>query len=173
MEQEERELSITQLRNGSTNILIATDLAARGLDIPELDCIIHFHIPKYEKEFTHRNGRTARMHAQGMVVILLKETDEFSYLDNNIATFKLDQQAVSHPEWITMKLPLGKKDKINKIDIVGFMLKIVGLKKEELGLIEVKDRIAYAAVSAKKAKSVEQAAKGKRIKGKLAKFHIV
>ena len=173
MEQEERELSITQLRNGSTNILIATDLAARGLDIPELDCIIHFHIPKYEKEFTHRNGRTARMHAKGTVIILLKETDEFSYLDQNIPTFKVDQKEVAHPKWITMKLPLGKKDKINKIDIVGFMYKTIGIAKDELGIIEVKDRISYAAVAANKAKMIEQKGKGQRIKGKLAKFHIV
>lgn len=173
LEQEERELSITQLRNGSTNILISTDLAARGLDIPQLDCIIHFHIPKYEKEFTHRNGRTARMHAHGSAIILLKETDEFSYLDQNIPTFKLDQKPVTHPDWITLKLPLGRKDKINKIDIVGFMYKTIGLNKEELGIIEVKDRISYTAVVADKAKMIEEKGKDQRIKGKLAKFHIV
>lgn len=173
MEQEERELSITQLRNGSTNILIATDLAARGLDIPELDCIIHFHIPKYEKEFTHRNGRTARMHASGSAILLLKDTDDFTYLEPNIASFKVDMQAVSHPEWITIQLPRGKKDKINKIDIVGFLLKTIGLKKDELGLIEVKDRVSYTAVKASIAKRVVKESNGKRIKGKLAKFSII
>lgn len=173
MEQEERELSITQLRNGSTNILIATDLAARGLDIEDLDAIVHYHIPKYEAEFTHRNGRTARMHASGLAILLLRPSDSFTYLDDNIPTFAVDVQSIEHPDWITIKIPHGKKDKVNKIDVLGFLCKTIGLEAKSVGLIEIRDKVSYTAVQADQAKKVIQKSVDKRIKGKLAKCTIV
>ena len=71
MEQEERERVLCKFRNGSTYIFISTDLASRGLDIPEIKYIIHYHLPEKPESFTHRNGRTARMNASGTAFLLL------------------------------------------------------------------------------------------------------
>ena len=65
MEQPDRERALYKFRNGSCHVLISTDLAARGLDIPEIEHIIHYHLPVNEEAFTHRNGRTARWDATG------------------------------------------------------------------------------------------------------------
>lgn len=70
LEQNERERALIKFRNGSYRILLATDLASRGLDIPEIKFIIHYHLPIKEEEFTHRNGRTARMHQSGIAYVL-------------------------------------------------------------------------------------------------------
>jgi superfamily II DNA/RNA helicase len=71
MEQQERDAALCKFRNGTTNVLVTTDLAARGLDIPNIRYIIHFHLPHTEDLFTHRNGRTARMEASGTAILIL------------------------------------------------------------------------------------------------------
>lgn len=76
MDQDDRERILIQFRNGSLNYLVTTDLAARGLDIPEMKHVIHYHLPAKESEFVHRNGRTARMHASGTAYILLYKEDK-------------------------------------------------------------------------------------------------
>src|SRR5690606_11698660 len=80
LEQADRELALIRFRNNSNRIWLTTDLAARGLDIPEVDVIIHYQLPYKEDAFIHRNGRTARMHAKGEVIVMLKPDDDFPYL---------------------------------------------------------------------------------------------
>jgi superfamily II DNA/RNA helicase len=70
MEQIDRERALIKFRNGTHQLLIATDLASRGIDVPEIKFIIHYHLPNRSQEFTHRNGRTARMNADGTAYIL-------------------------------------------------------------------------------------------------------
>ena len=77
LEQMEREQTLVQFRNGSVQYLVATDLAARGLDIPEVKYVIHYHLPATREEFTHRNGRTARMHASGTAYIIAYAQEPF------------------------------------------------------------------------------------------------
>jgi len=91
LEQMDRELALLKFRNKSNQILITTDLAARGLDIPEVDAIIHYQLPPREDAFIHRNGRTARMEATGTVYILLKPEDTFSYLAEDLEEEDLSQ----------------------------------------------------------------------------------
>ncbi len=76
MDQDERERALIQFRNGSVSYLVTTDLAARGLDIPEMKHVIHYHLPSKEDEFTHRNGRTARMLATGTAYIIAHESEK-------------------------------------------------------------------------------------------------
>lgn len=174
MEQDDRERALLKFRNGSVKILITTDLAARGLDIPEVEYIIHYQLPYTKEAFVHRNGRTARMNAKGTAYLIFAEGEEFPYLNNNIEVEKLDgkYKVPADSEWQTIYLAAGKKDKVNKIDIVGFLLKVGGLAKEDLGLIEVKDLSAYAAVKRKFAPQLISNLSGQKIKGKKIKVEI-
>lgn len=148
MEQEDRERALIKFRNGSHRILITTDLASRGLDIPEIEYIVHYQLPHNEEAFTHRNGRTARMHAKGTAYLILTADEKLPYL--KIAP-KVEQIPGNLPlpkpaEWATLYIAAGKKDKINKVDIVGLLLQKGRLAKDDLGLIEVLDHSSYAAV---------------------------
>ena len=174
MEQEERERALLKFRNGSVKILITTDLAARGLDIPEVGYIVHYQLPYTKDAFVHRNGRTARMQAKGVAYLIFSEDEEFPYLDKDIEVEQLDENYVVPPdsEWQTIYLAAGKKDKINKIDIVGFLIKAGGLAKEDLGLIEVKDLSAYAAVKRKFVPQLIKKLSGQKIKGRKIKVEV-
>lgn len=149
LDQVVRERVIAKFRNGSCNVLVCTDLAARGLDIPEVKNVVHYHFPANEDSYTHRNGRTARMNAEGNVfVILNKEETLPSYIHTlpEIVDLTDSRELPSKPYWSTIYIGKGKKDKLNKVDIVGFLMQKGNLRSEEIGLIEVKDNFAYVAV---------------------------
>jgi len=169
MEQEARELALARFRNGSARTLLATDLAARGLDISEIESIIHYHLPPDEASFTHRNGRTARMDAKGTAIVLLGPEERLpSFLQNkNFARLELpDQPALPPPpDWLTLYISAGKKDKLSKADILGFLTQAAGLEKKDAGLMEVKDFSAFVAVRAGKEQQVLRAAKSAKLKG--------
>ena len=168
MEQEDRERSLYKFRNGSCHVLISTDLAARGLDIPDIDHIVHYHMPIQEDGYIHRNGRTARWEAEGHSYIILHGEETLPvYVSEEPEIFELPEQTPkpSQPEFVTLYIGKGKKDKINKIDIVGFLSKKGNLGKEEIGRIDVKDHYAFAAVSRKKVKQTLQLIRNEKIKG--------
>ncbi len=173
MEQEDRERSLLKFRNGTHQLLITTDLASRGLDIPEIEYIIHYQLPHNEEAFTHRNGRTARMHAKGTAYLILSEDEKLDYLKKP----EVEQlpEKLSLPEitpWATLYIAAGKKDKVNKVDIVGLLLKKGELAKEDLGLIEVLDKTSYAAVKRKQIERLVGKLKGEKIKNKKVKIEI-
>ncbi|TKC06904.1 DEAD/DEAH box helicase [Pedobacter frigoris] len=174
MEQDERERALLKFRNGSIKILITTDLAARGLDIPEVECIIHYQLPYTEDAFLHRNGRTARMNAKGTAYLVIAEDEKYPFLKQNIETESLKGKFAlpKDSEWQTLYIAAGKKDKINKIDIVGLLLKKGGLQKEDVGLIEVKDQTSYVAIKRKMVGKVLSALTNERIKNKKVKIEI-
>lgn len=174
MEQEDRERALLKFRNGSIKILITTDLAARGLDIPEVGYIIHYQLPHTKDAFVHRNGRTARMKAAGTAYLIFSEGEKFAYLEDTIDIEALNNNYTVPPdsEWQTIYLAAGKKDKVNKIDIVGFLIKVGGLTKDDVGLIEVKDVSAYAAVKRKLAPQLVKQLSGQKIKGRKVKVEI-
>ncbi|MFZ4860621.1 DEAD/DEAH box helicase [Sphingobacterium sp. Mn56C] len=172
LEQRDRELSILKFRNNSNRILLTTDLAARGLDIPEIDLIVHYQLPSKEDAFIHRNGRTARMKTTGEVILMLKPDDVFTYLPENTEELLLEEDYELPPNspYTTLYIPFGKKDKVNKIDIVGYILQLKGLEKDDLGVIEVKDNEAYIAVKRKVASIIIKEGSTGKIKGKKVKF---
>ena len=168
MEQEDRERSLYKFRNGSCPVLISTDLAARGLDIPDIDNIIHYHMPIQEDGYIHRNGRTARWEAEGNSYIILHGEETLpAYVKEEPETFILPDVTPkpSQPEFVTLYIGKGKKDKINKIDIVGFLFKKGNLNKEDVGRIDVKDHYAFAAISRKKVRQTLNLIRNKKIKG--------
>ena len=174
MEQEDRERALLKFRNGSYPILITTDLASRGLDIPDIEYVIHYQLPHNEEAFTHRNGRTARMHATGTSYLLLAADEKPAYLKTLPEKELLPTDLVlpqSSP-WMTLYIAAGKKDKVNKVDVVGLLLQKGGLAKEDLGLIEVLDFSAYAAIKRNRIEQTVALVKAEKIKNKKVKIEI-
>ncbi|MCW3076181.1 MAG: helicase, partial [Bacteroidetes bacterium] len=175
LEQIDREKTLIKLRNGSINLLISTDLAARGLDIPEIEAVIHYQLPATEDVMIHRNGRTARMNAKGTVYFLL---DAEEYLPPFLKVKPEEETlpgkfiAPKASEWKTLYISAGKKDKVNKMDIVGMLLQKGGLQKDELGKIEVLDHSAYVAIKSSKIIKTLQKIREERIKNKKVKMEI-
>ncbi len=175
MEQRYRDSALCKFRNGTATILITTDLAARGLDIPNIRYIIHYHLPLTEDIYTHRNGRTARMDASGTAVLLLSADEHVpNYITGAVEEMPLEgpYEIPDKPKWTTLFIPLGKKNKVNKIDIVGFLAKKGALKQDDIGLIEVKDFFSFAAVRRTKASHLLHLVKEERLKGKKVKVEV-
>ncbi|MCB6078620.1 DEAD/DEAH box helicase [Flavobacterium psychrophilum] len=175
MDQDERERALIQFRNGSVSYLITTDLAARGLDIPEMKHVIHYHLPSKEDEFTHRNGRTARMLATGTAYLVIHESEKkLEYIDYKMPVLEVENSTSlpKAPEFQTIYISGGKKTKLNKIDIVGFFSQKGKLEKGDLGLIEVKDFISFAAVKSKKVKDLLNNIRDEKMKGKKFKIEV-
>lgn len=168
LEQHEREDALYKFSNGSANIFVSTDLGARGLDIPDIDNIIHYHLPECEDSYIHRVGRTARWEATGKAFFLLGPSEDIpSYVDAEVEDYEIpsDLPALAKPRMATIYIGKGKKDKISKGDIVGYLCKIGQLQSSEIGKIDVKDRYAYVAVSRTKLKQVLKLTAGQKIKG--------
>ncbi|MBU6343198.1 MAG: DEAD/DEAH box helicase [Bacteroidetes bacterium] len=175
MEQLEREKALIRFRNGSTVFLVASDLAARGLDIPEVKYVIHYELPTQKDDFIHRNGRTARMFAEGTAFLLLSETAELPpYLTEELDFFEIppNNPQPPAPHWATLYISGGKKDKLSKVDIVGFLCQKGQLDKAEIGKIELMDFMSFVAVSAEKADTVVKLVQPEKMKGKKYKIGI-
>ncbi|MDB5197869.1 MAG: box helicase [Flaviaesturariibacter sp.] len=175
MEQREREIALAKFRNGSVNFLVTTDLAARGLDIPNIRYIIHFHLPLTEDSFTHRNGRTARMDASGTAVLIIGPDEKLPpYVTAPVETLTIPEETEipEKPKWTTLFVGAGKKDKVNKVDIVGFLSNRGDLKQEDIGLIEVKDFFSFVAIRKSRASHTLQLIKEQKLKNKKIKIDI-
>lgn len=174
MEQPDRERALSHFRNGSTTVFISTDLAARGLDIPEVKHVIHYHLPINEEGYIHRNGRTARMQAEGDAYLILNEMESVpDYIMQEPEEFFLPHIAkkTPPPPWATLTINRGKRDKLSKKDIVGFLFQKGGLEKDELGVVEIKESCAYAAVKRDKLSAVIARIQDEKIKNMKAKFY--
>lgn len=171
LEQHEREAALYRFANGSANILVATDLASRGLDIPDIDNIIHYHIPETQENYTHRVGRTARWDKEGRAFFLLHQSEHIpEYVSEEVEDYVIDKSELSpdvpmKPKMVTLYIGKGKKDKLSKGDIVGFLCKKGGLKADEIGMISVLERYTYVAVVRQHLKSVLRQVQGEKIKG--------
>lgn len=167
LEQPDRERALSKFRNGSCFVFVSTDLASRGLDIPEIRNVIHFDIPVRNDEYVHRNGRTARMDAEGTAYSLLAANETLpDFISPTPASFVLPAKipAIPQPQWATVYIGKGKKDKLSKMDIVGFLFKKGGLEREELGMVEVKEFYSYAAIKVSKVNELLKAVSGEKIK---------
>jgi superfamily II DNA/RNA helicase len=175
LEQPERERALSKFRNGSCTTFISTDLASRGLDIPEIRNVIHFDAPVRNEEFVHRNGRTARMKAEGSAFMLLAASENLpGFITDQLQQFLLPvlTSAPPKPEWATLYIGKGKKDKLSKMDVVGFMFKKGQLAKEELGMVEVKDYYSFVAIKVNKVKEVLRLVANEKIKNMKTKIEL-
>lgn len=168
MEQPDRERALYKFRNGSCAVLISTDLAARGLDIPGIENVVHYHPPVNEEAYTHRNGRTARWEASGNAYLVLHAEERVpEYISEDIETYEFPETLPkpAKPRWATLYIGKGKKDKLNKIDIVGFLYKKGGMAREDVGQVDVKEHYAFVAVRRSKMKQLLTLVRGEKIKG--------
>lgn len=175
MDQPDREKALVKFRNGTHQVLVTTDLASRGLDIPDVQQVIHYQIPFTEESFTHRNGRTARMKASGKAYLLLSDEEyKPAYINEEVEEVTITEEfkMFDASPWATLYIAAGKKDKVNKIDVVGLLYKKANLQKEEIGLIEVFDHMSYVAVNRKKINAVVQLLKPEKIKGRKYKLGV-
>jgi superfamily II DNA/RNA helicase len=125
-------------------------------------------MPIQEDGYIHRNGRTARWEAEGNSYIILHGEETLpAYVGEEPETFLLPEVTPkpSQPEFVTLYIGKGKKDKINKIDIVGFLSKKGQLNREEVGRIDEKDHYSFAAISRKKARQTLALIRNEKIKG--------
>ena len=175
LEQDERERALLKFRNGSHQILITTDLAARGLDIPEIKNIIHYQGATTEEAFIHRNGRTARMNTEGTSWLVLAEKEsvpEFLPVTPEFIDLPDEVAIPEPPQWITLFIGAGKKDKISKTDIVGFLIQKGDLQKEEIGLISILDNASFVAINRVKARHTLAAIKNEKVKNQKVRIAI-
>lgn len=168
LDQQERESSIYKFSNGSVNILVSTDLASRGLDIPDVDNIVHYQLPDQEENYVHRTGRTARWEKEGRAFLLIGPTEAIpAYATSHTQEYSIpvtDSQPAL-PKMATIYIGKGKKDKISKMDVVGFLCKKCQLAPDEIGRIDVNNYYVYVAVQRNKLQEVLKRAKGQKIKG--------
>ena len=169
MEQDHRERALYKFMNGTSNVLVSTDLGSRGIDFPDVDCVVHYHLPLNAEAFTHRNGRTARWDADGRIFFILNEEESLpDYLDEQQVTpFYIPRHlpAVTQPRMGTLYVGKGKKDRISRGDILGFLCKVGGLAKGDIGRIDVRDHCAYAALSRSLLAETLKRLDGQKIKG--------
>ncbi len=173
MEQKDRERALIKFRNGTHQLIIATDLAARGIDINELKFIIHYQFPPKVEEFTHRNGRTARMNSDGIAYVIKWKNEPLPHF---IQADELKVESAPLPsqsEWKTLFISGGRKDKISKGDIAGLFFKQGQLQKEDLGIIELKQDCAFVGVKLSKVNQLIQLVDNTRLKKKKVKVKVI
>ncbi|MCK0133597.1 DEAD/DEAH box helicase [Arenibacter sp. S6351L] len=174
MEQKDRERSLIKFRNGTSQILIATDLAARGIDIPELKYIIHYELPHSSEEFTHRNGRTARVNAKGTAYVLKWEKEQLPEFIKDTGDMDISKKAAPMKQfWETLFISGGRKDKISKGDIAGLFFKQGNVNKDQLGEIELKQDCAFVAVPLSIADQLVDKLNNSRLKKKKVRITIL
>lgn len=176
LDQQQRTVAVDLFANGTTPVLVATDLAARGLDVDNVGAIVHYHLPVDEAAWTHRNGRSARQGGAGDVFVITSEAD------STAPYIVIDRRFQPSPEsdeprrskLATLYFTAGKKEKISRGDVLGFILANSSLEARQIGRINVHDHFALAAVpcasAAELAKSLSAAKlKGKRVRVSLMK----
>lgn len=168
MEQKDRERALFRFQSGCANVLVSTDLAARGLDIADVGNIIHYHLPMNSEAYIHRNGRTARWDRAGASYLILGPEENLDKLDclTGIIPMEVpDSYQVPSSRWETLYIGRGKKDKVNKVDIVGFLCKTGGLERDQLGMVSVFPHWSFAAVDRTCIRSLMARIGGQKIKG--------
>ena len=177
LEQTERERNSILFRNGTANVFFVTDLAARGIDVPGISAVIHYQFPVKEEDFIHRNGRTARMLESGEVYVL--ETEEELQGKEYLRTIdfvekqaRFEVPAVPEQLWETLYFSLGKKDKVNKVDILGFLTKQVGVDGKAIGRIDTLDQMTFVAVRTSVVDKILKLGRGQKLKKKSVKVSV-
>lgn len=159
LEQRERRQAVDLLDNGTTPILVSTDLASRGLDIEAVGSVIHYHLPVSSESWTHRNGRTARQDASGTVYVITSEGEsipEFMTFDRPYFPGRPSSDPI-RSDMATLYFNAGKREKISRGDIAGYLINRGGLTAGEVGKISISDHSAIAAVPRDKAREVVKA----------------
>ncbi|MBB6610412.1 DEAD/DEAH box helicase [Pontibacter sp. Tf4] len=185
MEQPDRDKMMTLFRNGTTQVLVATDLAARGLDIALLETIVHYELPDDLAAYQHRSGRTGRAGKKGTVYTLATPRDERKLrdwdmvrMDNWLKAEDLlkkapAQQTAQAAAFTTITINAGRREKISPRDIVGALIAETGMASDKIGKIEVQDRSSFVAVPSADAQTIVEKLNNGKIKGRRFRVHVV
>lgn len=174
MDQQDRECAVAKLNNGSINVLVATDLAARGLDIDTVEHIIHYHLPVSEQAYIHRNGRTARVDATGNAYVITAPGETLPQWVGIDAPFALHPAArMPRARMATLYFQAGKKEKLSKGDIMGFIAANGGIEPSAIGRIDVRDHYALAAIPRPGAQAVLKSLQTAKIKGRKVRISLL
>lgn len=167
LDQKQREEALYLFANGSSNILVSTDLSSRGIDIPGIQNIIHYHLPETRESYIHRIGRTARWDAEGTTFFIISPEENIPEYVEHSEEYLISENTSKPPLPLmtTIYIGKGKKDKISRGDILGFLCRKGGMTSEEIGKIDVYERYSYVAVRRDKANIMLKRIKGEKIKG--------
>jgi ATP-independent RNA helicase DbpA len=177
LEQKQRDQTLVCFANRSASVLVATDVAARGLDIESLDLVINYQIASELEVHTHRIGRTGRAGAQGIACSLYTHRENHKvglledYLDekferNNLPDTTLLDQPVFYPPMVTLHIGGGKKQKLRAGDIVGALTGVDGIPGAAIGRIQVGDNWSYVAVANEHGKTAFNKLNEGKLKGR-------
>lgn len=176
LDQPVRDKALIRFRGGSIRVLVSTDLASRGLDIPDVEHIIHYHLPTSEEAFTHRNGRTARAGSDGTAYLIIGPEEylpDFLHEEPQYFTLPKQERPFAAPQWATLYVGRGKREKISKGDVLGFFTQNGGVTAAQIGRIDVLEHSAYVAIRRDVAADVAERVRGLKIKGEKTHYLIV
>lgn len=155
MEQREREQALTMFANKSISILVATDVAARGLDVDNLDAVFNFELSRDPEVHVHRIGRTGRAGSKGIAFSFFSEKEAYrvaridEYMDIAISPVQLPEKPIErpfYPKMQTIQILGGKKQKVRAGDILGALTKQAGLDGKKIGKINILAMVSYVAL---------------------------
>ena len=176
LEQIEREKAIAMFNNGTALVLVATDLAARGLDIADVKHIIHFETPITQEIFTHRNGRTARVDAEGDAYLITGAKEALPHFVGQCRCYDIEQKTPAYSKVsavATIYISAGKKEKVSRGDIVGFIAShATELEAREIGTITIHDHYSLVAVPTSKAQEIINSVSPFKLKKQKVKLSI-
>ncbi len=149
LEQIDRQKALALFNNGTRPVLVATDLASRGIDIPEVKNIIHYHQPLTEETYTHRNGRTARVNQQGDIYVIIGPDEDIKpYIEFHDTTYTAYTGTTIPPSGITtLYISAGKREKVSRADILGYLVKTGGIPAAAVGKIDIYDHYSLTAIA--------------------------
>lgn len=177
LEQRERAEVLVRFSNRSANVLVATDVAARGLDVKDLDAVFNFELPKQAEVYIHRIGRTARAGKRGLAISLIEDTERWrlqaiaelqpnaSLSERSIKSGKRSQDTLT-PAMTTLQINGGKKNKLRPGDLLGALTAEGGVKGTDVGSIDLFDTYTFVAVRAEVAKVALTQLASRPIKGR-------
>lgn len=176
MEQIERDQVIIRFANQSCSILVATDVAARGLDIKELPAVINYDLAFEHDVHIHRIGRTGRAGHKGLALSLTTQADAERILaiEENLSSPLIwgnnseltSSNSIFYPEMVTLCLSAGRKDKIRAGDILGALIKDAGLSKEAIGKIDIATLHSYVAIHRSQVDKAYEGLENGKLKGR-------
>jgi ATP-independent RNA helicase DbpA len=177
LEQRARDQALVRFANGSISVLVATDVAARGLDIDDLDAVINYHIARDPEVHVHRVGRTGRAGRKGIACSIYSEKESFraerlgDYLGHAIEPevlppYSLLEKRGYKPAMVTLQIDGGKKQKIRPGDILGALTGSEGIAGKQVGKIHIYDNSSYVAISRDAAKPALKKLVDGKLKGR-------
>ncbi len=177
LEQLSREMALSMFHNGTYQVLVTTDLGARGLDITDVKNIVHYHLPVSSESYTHRNGRTARQQASGDAFVIVGPTESLpDYVETDDEWHIPAKPARNsiNTDVATLYFMAGKKEKISKGDIVGFIANnSKNVNAQQIGNIDVRDHYALVAVPRARITDTLANLQASKIKGKRVRISLV